>query len=223
MTSANSPVLPLVRCAAIGPESCRRTALILAEAQDSNGGKFDASMACIAAWTGLSKVQARKHVHALVRMDVLRVLANANGGDPLAWPVYQFNVLRLRALGQHPGGTPDMFSASAPPRRSFDALNGTDGCKEIVAMAIEILGRPGKREVRFVREAPQGDIAYGRTHLQALLLPTFAKGAWTGWLNPQEGAPDWADPVYTPSETVERLRQWAQSVALGRVESIETA
>lgn len=223
MTPASNPVLPLVRCAAIEPEACRRTALILAEAQDSNGGKFDASMACIAAWTGLSKAQARKHVHALVKMDVLRVLANANGGDPLAWPVYQFNVLRLRAIGQQSGQTPDMFSVSLPPRRGFYALDDSDGGAEMVAMALEILGRPGQRQVRFVRAGLHGDIAYGRTHLRALLLPSFAKGAWTGWLNPQEGAPDWAGSVYTAPETVERLRQWAQSVALGRIESTETA
>lgn len=217
MTEHFEPVLPLVRAAAIEPAACRRVAFALAEAQDNSiKGMFSVPMAGIAAWTELSKGQARKHVHALLKMGVLIVLANANGGDPGAWPVYQFNAPRLRALAQQSGRTSDLFEATPIPRMSFMA---EDEAGERQYMAIELYGRPGQRTVRFFLESPKGDIAYGWTRLQALLLPVLAKGSWTGWLNPETEAPDWALPVFVSPETVEALQQWAQDNALGRIES----
>jgi hypothetical protein len=220
MTHHFEPVLPLVRAAAIEPAACLRAALAMAELHDANGGVLKASMASLAALAGLSTPRVRKHVHALITLGVLEVTANAHGGAPGAVPHYRFNVARLRALCQQPGSTPDMFSTPVVQRRSFYAFDEGD---TLVEMAVEVRGRPGKRQVRFVRPTPQGDIPYGMTYLRALLLPPFAKGAWTGWLNPQDGAPAWADDVYTNPEAVECLRQWAQAAALGRTESVVEA
>ncbi|CAN7704405.1 hypothetical protein LJR066_005720 [Acidovorax sp. LjRoot66] len=220
MTSPVEPVLPLVQAAAIEPAVCRRTALVLAVAQDRNGGSFQASMATLAAWVGMSAGQTRKHVHALVMMDVLQVLANGNGGSSKALPLYQFNALRLGALAHQPGRTSDLFNTVPPPRLRFYAVGTQDA---LMQMAIELHGRPGQRVVRFVWETKQGDVPYGIADLQALLLPPFAKGAWTGQLNPHAGAATWAHPVNTSPETVEELRLWAQDVALGRLEDRRTS
>lgn len=216
MTSPAEPVLPLVQAAAIEPAVCRRTALVLAVAQDRNGGSFQASMATLAAWVGMSTGQTRKHVHALVTMEVLQVLANGNGGSSKALPIYQFNTLRLRVLAHQPGGTSDLFNAAPPPRRRFYAVDTQD---TLMQMAIELHGRPGQRAVRFCWETKQGEVPYGMTHLQALLLPAYAKGAWTGQLLPQLGAPAWAHPATVDQETQQELRHWAQDAALGRVET----
>lgn len=219
MTQNFEPVLPLVRAASIQPTACGRVALTLAEAQDSCGGKFTASMACISAWTELSKGQARKHVHTLIKLGVLNILANANGGNPLAEPVYQFNAHRLRALAQMPGKTPDFFHSAPAPRMRFFAADGEDAEYARQRMAMELHGRAGDRFIRFFQESAQGDIAYGGAPLRTLMLPPFAEGAWSGWINPLPGAPDWANSVYTFPETVEKLQQWAQEMALGRSES----
>ena len=216
MTPKNEPVLPLIRAAAIEPAVCRRTAMVLAQVQDSSGGSFHASMATLAAWAGMSSGQTRKHVHSLINMGVLQVLANRNGGSSQSLPQYQFNSLRLRALGQQPGSTPDMFQTPALARKAFHA---TDERGNQVEMVIEIRGQPGMRLVRFVRPTSTGTYLYGQASLQAMLRPGFAKGAWTGWLNPHEWCPEWVESVQASPETVESLRQWAQQVALGRVES----
>lgn len=214
MTTSLEPVLPLVRAAVIEPTVCRRTALALAELQDASGGSFAASMATLATTVGMCKAQTRKHVHALVMMDVLHVVANAHGGAPGAVPHYQFNRSRLRALGQQPGTIPDMFCAPPAPRRSFTGFEG----ETAVGMAIEVIGLPGQRVIRFVRESDQGDIPCGTAPLRALLVPRFAKGAWTGWLAPKGSASEGRNSVYTPPETVELLQQWVQEAALGRSE-----
>ena len=209
-------VAPLVRAATIEPASCLRVALAMAELHDTNGGVLKASMASLAALAGLSTPQVRKHVHALISLGVFEVTANAHGGAPGTVPHYRFNVLRLRTLGEQSGRTPDMFHALVVAHKRFDA---TDEEGRQADMVLEMRGQPGMRIARFVRTTPRGDILYGQAPLQALLLPGFAKGAWTGWLNPHEGSPSWAEPVYAPPKTVESLRQWAQQVALGRVES----
>ena len=216
MTQSSEPVAPLVRAAAIEPAVCRRTALVLADLQVRSGQSFQASMATLAGLVGMSVNQARKHVHALVTMDLLRVVANANGGSCKALPEYQFNVLRLRALGQQPGSTPDMFQTPALARREFLT---TDEKGNEVSMSIEMRGQPGMRQVRFVRPTPAGTFLYGQTSLEVLLRPGFAKGAWTGWLNPHVWCPEWVEPVQASQETIETLRQWCQEVALGRVGS----
>ncbi len=219
MTEQFEPVLPLVRAAAIEPVACRRVALVLALEQDSNGGSLSASMASLSSLVGMSPGQTRKHVHALVAMDVLQVLANANGGSPQALPQYRFNALRLRALAEQPGKTHDLFHSSPVPRTRFFAADGEDSEDARLGMAMELHGRAGDRSIRFFRESPQGDIAYGWAPLQMLMRPLMAKGAWTGWLNPEAGAPVWALSVYTFPEIAERLQRWAQEIALGRSEA----
>ena len=216
MSTTPESVLPLVQMAAIEPAVCRRTALVLAVAQDRNGGSFQASMATLAGWVGKSPGQTRKHVHALITMGVLQVLANANGGSSNALPLYRFDPLRLRALAHQPGQTSDLFNTAPPPRQRFYAV---DTQNTLMQMAIELHGRPGQRAVRFCWETKQGEIPYGMTHLQALLLPSFAKGAWTGQLLPQPGAPEWAHPAAVDRETQQGLQVWAQDIALGRMES----
>lgn len=220
MTHHFEPVLPLVRAAGIEPAGCLRAALAMAELHDANGGLLKASMASLGALAGLSKQQVRKHVHALISLGVLEVTVNAHGGAPGAVPHYRFNVLRLRTLSQQPGKTTDMFQTPLVTRQCFEA---TDEAGQRVGMVLELRGQPGMRVVRFVRPTVQGDLLYGQTRLQALLLPGFAKGAWTGWLNPQDGAPAWAGDVFTTPDTVEYLRQWAQAAALGRTESVVEA
>lgn len=113
-----------------------------------------------------------------------------------------------------PECTGDLFSP--PPRRYFLA-DDESGLYQLMAM--ELHGQPGQRTVHFFLEAEQGDIGYGWGPMKMLLLPPFAKGAWTGQLNPQHGAPVWAHSVNTAPETMEELRLWAQDVALGRAES----
>ena len=218
MTQKIQPVAPLVLAAGIEPPACRTVALALAELQDHCGASFAASMQQLAGVVGLSKVQTRKHVHALIAMGALKVTANAHGGAPGMVPHYRFDALRLRALAQQSGKTPDLFHSAPAPRMRFFAADGEDAEYARQRMAVELHGRAGHRFVCFFQESAQGDIGYGRAPLQALMLPPFAKGAWTGWLNPQAGAPDWACSVYTFPETVEKLQQWAQDIALGRTE-----
>lgn len=212
------PVTPLVLAAGIEPPACRTVALALADLQDHCGASFAASMQQLAAVVGLSKVQTRKYVHTLVSMGVLKVIANAHGGAPGLVPHYRFDAMRLRALAQQPGKTPDLFNSVPAPRMRFFAADGEDAEYARQRMAIELHGRAGSRFIRFFQESSQGDIAYGGMSLPALMLLPVADGAWSGWLNPQPGAPAWAHSVYTFPETVEKLQQWVQEMALGRSE-----
>ncbi len=218
MNQQIQPVTPLVLAAGIEPPACRTVALTLADLQDHCGASFAASMQQLAGVVGLSKVQTRKHVHALIAMGVLKVTANAHGGAPGLVPHYRFDALRLRALAQQSGKTPDLFHPAPAPRMRFFAADGEEAEFASQRMAIELHGRPGDRSIRFFHESSHGDIGYGRAPFKVLMSPSFAKGAWTGWLNPQPGAPDWAQRVYTFPETVEKLQQWAQDMALGRTE-----
>lgn len=218
MNQQVQPIIPLVLAAGIEPPACRTVALALADLQDHCGASFAASMQQLAGVVGLSKVQTRKHVHTLTSMGVLKVTANAHGGAPGMVPHYRFDALRLRALAQQSGKTPDLFHSAPAPRMRFFAADGEDAEYARQRMAIELHGRPGDRSIRFFLESSQGEIGYGCAPLRVLMSPPFAKGAWSGWLNPQPGAPDWARRVYTFPETVEKLQQWAQDIALGRTE-----
>lgn len=214
-----SSVIPLVLAAGIEPPACRTIALALADLQGHSGGSFAASMQQLAGVVGLSKAQTRRQVHALVSMGVLKVTANAHGGAPGLVPHYQFDALRLRSLAQQAGTTPDLFNAPPAPRMRFFAADGEDAEFARLRMAIELHGQSGDRSVRFFHESAQGDVGYGCAPLRILMLPPFAKGAWSGWLNPQVGAPEGARSVYTFPETVEKLQRWAQDTALGRTEA----
>lgn len=220
MTAIVESVSRLVRALDIKPASCRHTALVLAGAQDDEHGVFAATMADIAAWTGLSKCQVRKHVHSLISLGVLRVVANAHGGSPLHAPQYQFVASRLRDFAHQMGATPDLFDAAQKPRMSFLA---EDESGERHNMAIELHGQPGRRTVRFFLQGAQGDVTYGWAPLQVLLQPCLSAGSWTGWLNPESCAPDGCLSVRAFPETVEKLQRWAQAAALGRTESVVEA
>ena len=215
MTEQFEPVLALVCAASIKPSARRRVALVMAALQDKTGGDdFIAPIEQMAATLGISKGQAQKHVDALIAMGVVVKTNKPHSGSPADFPIYRFNVPRLRALEQRPECTGDLFSR--PLRRYFLADDETDLYQ---LMAMELHGQPGQRCVQFFLDSNQGDVAYGWGPLQMLLLPSFAKGAWTGQLNPQHGAPAWAHSVNTAPETMEELRLWAQDVALGRAES----
>ena len=75
-------LVPLVHAAAFEPAGCQRVALVLAQMHDVGGGIVQATMGHIANRAGLSKAQARKHVHALITEGVLKVTGNAHGGAP---------------------------------------------------------------------------------------------------------------------------------------------
>ena len=220
MTHHFEPVLPLVRAAGIEPAGCLRAALAMAELHDANGGLLKASMASLGALAGLSTQQVRKHVHSLIKRGLLEVTANAHGGAPGSVPHYRFNLPLLRAQALQLGQTPDMFSVSAPPRLRFYAVAAQD---LLLQMAIELRGQPGHRTVHFFWETNRGDVAYGWGPLQALLAPSFCKGAWTGQLHPHPGAIAGAGPVSVDAETSDVLRRWAQDVALGRAESEQSS
>lgn len=222
MTTIVESVSRLVRALGIEPASRRHTALVLAGAQNDEHGVFAATMADIAAWTGLSKNQARKHVHSLISMGVLRVVANAHGGSPLDAPLYQFVASRLRDLAQDAGATPDLFEApEALPHFTFDGE--LEDSSAAVMLAV-LSGRPGRRIVSFIRQSDDGPVAYGHLTMQAVLLPLSISQEWAGgWLAPDDGAPAWASPVFLPSDTAALIQSWAQFTALGRIESVETA
>ena len=141
MTS--KPLVPLIQAAAIAPAGRRRVATVLAQASDAAAGAPVAmTMAQIAAAAGLSKVQARKHVHALTQDGVLRVLANAHGGVPGEAPQYEFDRQRL---AQCLASVPDLFQEA--PQISGPTHRFTSEGRS--CMVAELAGRPGKRRVRF--------------------------------------------------------------------------
>lgn len=217
MTHRFEPVSPLVRAAGIEPAMRRRVALVLAAFQDREGRNFPASLGRQEELVGAPGDEIRSHIQALEAMGVLEVNFRLNCGSPAPLPGYQFDEVRLRALVQAHSPTADMFGDALPPRMPFLAADAK-GASQLMAM--ELHGQPGQRTVQFVLEGHRGDIPYGWGPLQTLLLPSFAKGAWIGVLNPNPGAPGWARPVNTHPETVDELRQWAQVLALGRPENM---
>ncbi|SFU99416.1 hypothetical protein SAMN04489707_106314 [Paenacidovorax caeni] len=173
------------------------------------------TMAQIAAAAGLSKVQARKHVHALTQDGVLRVLANAHGGVPGEAPQYEFDRQRL---AQCLASVPDLFQEA--PQISGPTHRFTSEGRS--CMVAELAGRPGKRRVRFYREAKDGLHDYGSVPLHQLLWPWRLQGGWDATVYPVvENEDDYPEEIY-PGE-FEKLQQWAQAAALGRVESVVEA
>ncbi|CAN7368384.1 hypothetical protein [Acidovorax sp. LjRoot117] len=210
-------VSSLVSAAAIEPAMRCRVALVLAAFQDREGPDFPAPLSSQAEFVGLPPDQIRGHIETLAALGVLVVTVRPDSGSPAPLPSYRFNKARLRALAQQHGHTQDLFGDLPMPRMPFLATDVNDGAR---LMAMEFHGLPGQRTVHFFLEGARGDIPFGWGYLRMLLLPAFAKGAWTGALNPNEGAPAWARPVNTDPETMDELRQWAQVLALGRSESM---
>ena len=217
MTRGFVPVSVLVRAAGIKPAMRRRVALVLAAVQDREGRSFPVSLGLRAELVGLPADEIRCHVQSLVAQGVLEMTSRPDCRSPAPLAGYQFNEMRLRLLADQHVRTEDLFGDWPPPRMPFLATDG-DGASQL--MAVELHGLPGQRTVHFFLEAPEGDIPYGWGYLSGLLLPAFAKGAWTGALNPQAGAPAWARAVTTHPETMSELRQWAQVMALGRPEGM---
>lgn len=104
------PIAPLVEVAGITPNGRCRVALALADLHDEFSGVIQVTMASIASRAGLSSVQARKHVHALIADGILRVVGNACGGAPGVAPQYAFN---RRTLEQMFAKNPDFFGLAA--------------------------------------------------------------------------------------------------------------
>lgn len=214
---ATHHLVPLVQAAAITPAGSRRVALVLAQAHDAGaGGEIVAmTMVQIASAAGLSKAQARKHVHALVKDGVLRVLANAHGGAPGEAPQYAFDRQRI---AQRLALVPDLFQE--PPQICGPThYFVSEGNARMVA---ELVGRPGRRCVQFYRDV-EGELRdYGRVPLSQVLSPWRLEGGWDAVTYPVvERENDYPEEIY-PGE-FEKLQQWAQAVALGRTESVVEA
>lgn len=205
------PMLPLVEALNLEPAGRQRVALALAQLHDLEG-HMQASMLQIAAWAELSRVQARKHVHALIDDGILRILANAHGGAPGEAPLYEFNRERIADCL---AAVPDLFQE--PPKITGPTHRFvSEGRARMVA---ELVGRPGQRRVQFYREADDGLRDYGSVALTDLLKPWRLKGQWDAVTYPVvELEDDYPEEIF-PGE-FEKLQQWAQAAALGRMESV---
>ena len=210
-------IVPLVRSLAIAPAARHRVALALAEIHDAYAGEVSPTMARIAEASGLSKVQARKHVHALISDGLLAVVGNAFGGAPGAGPSYTFN----RGLLEHLAAcNPDLFAT----RADADVEAGTTyrfeaGGAQFLAC---LVGAPGSRRVVFLRV--DGELAsFGDVPLRTLLSDPRTRGGWHCHLLPN-GDPDvpFEQMFRLTLEDVALLANWAQNAALGRVESLVT-
>lgn len=218
MTGIRS-LAPLVQSLAIEPAGRKRVASVLACMHDKRGGEFSATMDQIAAAAALSKVQARKHVHALIAEGLIAVVGNAFGGAPGAGPSYAFNAGLLEQLA---ACSPDLFWGQDQVHGDrFDqayrfAVDGT----QFVAC---LIGEPGARRVVFWRV--DGVCAnYGDVPLKVLLLDLRVRGSWHCHLLPN-GNPDvpLEQMYHLTFDDVALLANWAQNAALGRVESLVAA
>lgn len=217
----SQPILPLVRAVAIEPAICRRTALAMAAVADDAGGILAASMASIGRLVGMSTRQVRKHVHALITMGVLEVVANAHGGAPGTVPHYRFNLARLQAMATHTGHSADLFDPAQDNRPGFRFLS--EGGSHMVA---QLVGEPGLRFVQFHKDVAGELRDYGQVPLAYLLRPWRwrwqQEGAWDAVLYPVVDHEDEFVEEIFPGE-FEKLQQWAQATALGRTESVVEA
>lgn len=218
MSQTHPPILPLVRSVAIKPEMCRRTALAMAAAADNAGGTLAASMATLSRLAGLSTTQVRHHVHALVAIGVIEVIANAHGGAPGAVPHYRFNRTRLQAMATHAGNSADLFDHAQECLATHRFVS--EGGASMVA---QLVGKPGQRRVQFFRETADGLRDYGQVALAHVLRPWRwrwqQEGSWDTVLYPVvELEDDYPEEIFP--EEFEKLQQWAQAAALGRIESV---
>ncbi len=214
-------LVPLVHAAAFEPAGCQRVALVLAQMHDVGGGIVQATMGHIANRAGLSKAQARKHVHALITEGVLKVIGNAHGGAPGQSPDYVFNI---RLLEQLAASTPVLFGEQGeePGHEAHDVyrFQVSAGGAQFLAC---LVGDPGFRRVVFWRVDGQRE-SYGEVALKVLLCDLSARGGWHCHLMPN-GDPDVPhEQMFDLTlEEVAQLATWAQNAALGRVESLATA
>ena len=89
-------------------------------------------------------------------------------------------------------------------------------------MVAQLVGRPGLRCVQFHRDAEGGRRDYGQVLLTQVLRPWRLNGGWDAVLYPvMEREDDYPEEIF-PGE-FEKLQQWAQATALGRIESLTTA
>lgn len=211
------PVMPLVRSASAQLRVRKWTAFALAHLHDTNSGHIAISMQALADMSGGSKAQVRKHVHSMIACGVLEITANAHGGAPGAVPHYRFNRLRLEAMAKRPGQTPDIFDSFEEAEPSYRFTS--EGRARMVA---QLTGQPGRRRLRFYREAQEGLRDYGEVALSDVLKPWRMDEGWDAVLYPTvELEDDYPEEIF-PGE-FEKLQQWAQATALGRTESVVSA
>lgn len=209
------PIFPLVQAVRLCPAGKRRVICFLAALHDVQSGRIETTMAEIAVAARLSKVQTRKHVHALIKDGLLRVVANAHGGAPGTAPRYALDRGHLEQLAARNG---DLFAEpvriSGPTHRFM-----SEGRASMVA---ELAGEPGRRYVQFYRESSSGLRDYDQVPLADLLRPWRLAGCWDAVVYPVvELEDDYPEEIF-PGE-FEQLQRWAQRAALGRVESVVEA
>lgn len=158
-----------------------------------------ASVGRLAAAAGLSKAQARKHVHALIADGLVLVIGNAFGGAPGSGPTYTLN---SRLLAHLADSNPDLFAEPGVEigvGHSHSYRFEADGVQFLACL----MGRPSARRVVFWRvDGPQAN--YGDVPLRTLLTDSRVQGGWHCHLLPN-GDPD------VPFEQMHRLK--AEEVA----------
>lgn len=213
----NKTMLELVGRARLSPQGRHRVALALARAHDAAGGDVMVSMRNLAEAAGLSKNAAREHVHALRREGIVSVIENAHGGAPGAAPVYRIHAPVLERLAEDSGDLFEQWLEDAPPGDPY-----TIELDSGVLLAASLRGRPGNRVVSFWRVDVEPGQDYGEVPLALLLRDPRVRGAWDGHLKPHK--PFVAEqPVRLLPREIFWVAEWAQSAALGRVESVVTA
>lgn len=212
-------IASLVRTLAISPAGRRRVAQAFADMQDTYRGEFRATMAQIAAAAGLSKAQARKHVHALAAEGLLTIVGDAFGGAPGAGPVYVFN----RELLEHLAAcTPDLFARldAEAVAEMGDVNRFTINEAQFLAM---LVGAPGARRIVFWR-VDGAHAYYGDVPLKVLLRDPRVRECWHFHLTPDGEADVPYEQVFGLSRDQGiALASWAQNTALGRVEGLVAA
>lgn len=215
----NTSIASLVQAVVRAPAGRRRVALALAEMQDAHDGEFSTTMVQIASAAKLSKVQTRKHVQTLLAEGVLTASGSVHGGAPGVGPSYSFNVGLLEQLVTC---SPDLFEdyASGVLSETADVYRFESSGAHFVA---HLVGTPGARRVVFWR-VDEACMSYGDVELRTLLRDPRVRGGWHCHLLPR-GNPDvpYEQIFCLSSEVVAALAAWAQSAALGRVESLITA
>lgn len=218
----------LVWSAGITPPARKLVALRLAALHDVHQGCICISAADLAVQAGISTKAVRGHLHALRIEKILDVTANADGKAPGAARHYRFDEERLRALAATAGSSRELFDDAGAEgelgvkKETTSTVFITGGGVKMVAV---LIGRPGRRQVHFTRVPERGAefLDYGWVPISSLMSDCRG-GAWHGYLSPL-GDPDCAPEACVELDwtDMEKLGQWVQDSALGRVESAVTA